>query len=196
MNVSRTNIASRLAVALCLSLWLGVVQAGEWTLQALMGRLAEVESRRVGYTEERHMSMLGVPLVSAGELVYRAPDYLKKQVSEGGQGSYEIQGEQLRIEEDGEVRELPLSAHPALQAFVASFRATLAGDLATLQRFYRLSLSGSAADWTLTLVPTETSMARVIREVTIRGSGDRLLRVETLEQGGDSTVMTIRGETG
>jgi outer membrane lipoprotein-sorting protein len=186
----------RLGLWCVLLLWAGMAQAGDWSLQALMAQLAAVESRQVDYSEVRHLNLLGVPLQSRGELLYRAPDYLKKTVTEGGQGSYEIRGEQLRIEENGEVQELPLSAHPPLQAFVASFRATLAGDLTTLQRYYRLSLSGSAAAWTLTLVPTEPSMAAVIREVTIHGSGDTLQQVETLETGGDSSMMTMRGEDG
>ena len=112
---------------------------------------------------------------------------------EGGQGSYEIRGEQLRIDEYGQVRELPLDAYPAQMAFVASFRATLAGDLATLQRYYRLKLDGTPADWTLTLVPAEPAMAAVIREVVIRGRGAQLQQVTTREQGGDSSLLTIRG---
>ena len=82
-----------------------------------------------------------------------------------------------------------------LMAFVASFRATLAGDLATLQRYYRLKLGGGPDDWTLTLIPTETAMVAVIREVVIEGSGARLRRVTTLEQGGDSSLLTIRGDS-
>lgn len=187
--------ASRLGLWLCLALWLPAAQAGEWGLQALMAQLAAVESSRVEYTEERHISLLGMPLISSGELRYQAPDYLKKTVREGGQGSYEIRGEQLRIEEYGEVRELPLDASPALMAFVASFRATLAGDLATLQRYYRLTLDGSPADWTFTLVPTEPAMATVIREVVIRGGGVQLRQVTTREQGGDSSVLTIRSDS-
>jgi hypothetical protein len=196
MKTGQTATSLRLGAWLLLLCYAGGAQAADWSLQTLMGQLAAVESRRVSYSEERHLSLLGVPLQSSGELIYRAPDYLKKTVDEGGLGSYEIDGDRLRIEESGEFRELPLSEHPALEAFVASFRATLAGDLLTLQRYYRLALSGSASDWTLTLVPTELSMATVIREVTIRGSGDRLHQVETLEAGGDSSTMMIRGVGG
>lgn len=195
-NGRATAASRRYAAWLALLLWSAGVQAGDWSLQTLMAQLAAVESRQVGYSEVRHLSLLGVPLQSRGELYYRAPDYLKRSVTEGGQGSYEIDGEQLRIEENGEVRELPLSTHPALQAFVASFRATLAGDLVTLQRYYTLELRGTATDWSLTLHPTEPSMSAVIREVTIHGSGNVLQRVETLERGGDSSVMTMRGEGG
>jgi hypothetical protein len=193
MKSDRIKVPSRLVLWFFLVLWLPGAQAGEWTLKALMAQLAAVESNRVEYTEERNISLLGVPLYSAGEVLYRAPDYLKKTVREGGQGSYEIRGEQLRIEENGQVRELPLDAHPALMAFVASFRATLAGDLAALQRYYRLKLAGEPSNWTLTLIPTEPSMAAVIRDVVIHGSGAQLEQVTTREQGGDSSLLTIRG---
>ncbi len=160
-----------------------------------MGQLAEVEQSRVEFDEERRVSLLGVPLHSSGELLYRAPDYLKKSVQKGGQGSYEIHGESLRIDEPGGVRELPLDAHPALQAFVASFRATLAGDLVTLQRYYHVTFKGERSAWILTLVPRNSAMANVIREVEIRGNGTHLQEVTTLEQGGDSTLLTIRRES-
>ncbi len=187
---------ARLILGLCLSLWLAGAQAGEWSLQTLMAQLAEVKQSRVDFDEERRISLLGVPLRSSGELLYIAPDYLKKIVHKGGQGSYEIDGERLRIEEDqGGEREVTLDAQPALQAFVASFRATLAGDLATLQRYYRVTFDGEAKAWVLTLVPRDKAMARVIREVEIRGKGIHLQQVTTLEQGGDSTVLTIRGDS-
>lgn len=197
-----TGTTSRRAAAvwhivfwLCLSLWSVAGQAGEWSLQVLMARLAEVEQSRVRYEEVRQISLLGVPLRSSGELWFRAPDYLKKSVYEGGQGSYEIEGERLRIEERGAVREMAIDAHPVLQAFVASFRATLAGDLATLQRYYHLSLEGGPSAWTLKLLPRSAEMASVIREITIRGSGKQLQEVFTLEPGGDSSLMTIRGDS-
>lgn len=165
--------------------------AADWSLQGLMQRLAAVESRHVEYREERLFGILQVPLQSHGELYYQAPDHLKKTVLEGGHGSYEIRGERVRIEQQGEAHELHLSTQPVLAAFVASFRATLAGDLDTLRRYYLLDLEGTDADWILTLTPADPSMASAIKEVTIHGSGAALRRVEILEPWGDSRVMTI-----
>lgn len=194
MRVNRKSIA-RAALAAWLLLCGASVHASAWGLAQLMEQLATVESRRVGYSEVRHIELLGMPLQSSGELIYRAPDYLKKTTVQGGEGSYEIDGELLRIDSGGERRELPLDSHPALAAFVASFRATLAGDLATLQRYYRVTLEGTAEAWRLGLEPTESTMAMVVRRVVIEGSGKRLLQVETMEAGGDRSVMTIRGES-
>lgn len=189
------------AISYRLSFWLILllspgVNAGEWSLPSLMAQLASVESRHSDYVEVRHMSLLGVPLKSEGELHFRFPGYLKKTVTKGGEGSIELLGDRLWIEQYGKVTETPLSQHPALEAFVATIRATLAGDLLTLQQYYRLTLSGSAEAWSLTLIPADASMGVVIREVIVHGSGSDLQRFETLETSGDSSVITIRGESG
>jgi len=74
---------------------------------------------------------------------------------------------------------------------VESIRAPLAGDLATLNRFYKISFGGSERNWLLALVPTEPNMARLVRFIRIRGSGDRIDRIEIEETGGDVSLMTI-----
>ena len=42
-----------------------------------------------------------------------------------------------------------LQDYPVLWAFVESIRSTLAGDLQSLNRFYRVELDGSERDWRL-----------------------------------------------
>jgi hypothetical protein len=79
-------------------------------------------------------------------------------------------------------------------AFVESVRSTLAGDLQTLQRFYTVALEGGESSWRLKLRPRDPEMQAVIDEIRISGSGTWINRIETLEAGGDRTVMKIKRE--
>lgn len=179
---------SLLALLLLLPLTL---QAGSFTLSQLMALFSGVQSRSASYTEEQSLALLEVPLESHGTLTFRAPDILEKQVANGG-GSYRVAGQQLQVEQGGELRQIALDSYPALAAFVASFRATLAGDQQTLERYYKVGLEGGQGNWTLTLVPTQSDMAAVIKTITIHGSGNQIDLIETAEQSGDTSRMQLR----
>lgn len=175
-------------------LWLWLLPlsacAESWSLTQLMAQFAGVEERHARYEETQYLSILEVPLVSTGTLHFRSPDKLVREVDDGGV-SFRVDGEQLLIRQGGEQRRIALDSHPALAAFVASFRATLAGDLETLRHYYHVTLEGQARDWTLLMRPRQGEMALVVRAVRIEGQFDRVVRIETEEQGGDRTVMTL-----
>lgn len=166
------------------------IQAAPVSLPELMRLFAQVERRSVSYTEQQYMDFLDMPLQSSGTLTFRAPDYLEKSVDNRG-GSYRVQGQQLQVEQNGELRSIALESYPALAAFVAAFRATLAGDTQTLQHYYQTDLQGERQDWTLSLIPTQPDMARVVREIRLHGEGGRIHLIETLEQGGDHSRMQL-----
>jgi hypothetical protein len=87
-----------------------------------------------------------------------------------------------------------LSAHPEIGAFVESIRATLAGDLPTLSRFYRITLEGGPEEWHLRLEPTDEKMREMVRSIHIDGSGRSVRGVEILEADGGRSVMTISSD--
>ena len=72
------------------------------------------------------------------------------------------------------------------------WRATLAGDLAELERHYKTEFSGTRASWSLRLVPREARVQRAVDSITLGGAGARLTKVDTLEANGDRSVMTIQ----
>jgi hypothetical protein len=167
------------------------LQAGAFELSQLMGLFSGVESRSARYTEEQTLAVLDVPLESHGTLTFRAPDTLEKTVANGG-GSYRVKGRQLTIEQGGEQRQIALDSYPSLAAFVASFRATLAGDRETLERYYHIVLQGQRDDWTLTLKPKLDDMASVIESISLHGSEDTITLIETVERSGDVSRMHLR----
>ena len=163
-----------------------------WGLQDLMQSLAAVKSVEAGFRERKELAVLKEPLVTTGVLRYRAPAYLKKQTLEPEPQSYEVDEDWLTIDTLAEGRRLVnLDAYPAIRASVEAIRATLAGDLPTLERYYRARLEGRAEGWTLRLEPTSKALADFVTEVVIRGRRHQVLGVETVETGGDRSVMTI-----
>jgi hypothetical protein len=78
---------------------------------------------------------------------------------------------------------------------VESIRSTLAGDLATLTRFYEVKLDGEERRWRLLLKPRDPQMQELVSEIRMSGSRNWIEVVEIVETNGDRSVMTIARET-
>lgn len=167
--------------------------AQTWDLHTLMQQMAQVPSSKTRFVETRHIALLTAPLELKGSLSYERPDRLSKHVQAPFDEVLSVEGDALTVlnKTKGEKRVISLREQPAAGALVASVRATLAGDLAQLQRHYRVELGGTRAAWTLRLVPRSAQVKGYVEAITLTGADARLSRIETLETGGDRSVMTI-----
>jgi outer membrane lipoprotein-sorting protein len=167
--------------------------AQTWELPALMQEMARVPASRARFVEVRHMALLTQPLELKGSLTYERPHRLAKHVQSPVDELLSVDGDTLTVldQAKGEKRVIPLREQPAAGALVASVRATLAGDLAELERHYQVKLSGTRAAWNLRLVPREAQVRRAVDSIALAGAGARLDRLEVLEGNGDRSVMTI-----
>jgi hypothetical protein len=104
-----------------------------------------------------------------------------------------IDGVRLTLERPGEKgkRTISISQAPGVAALVESIRATRAGDLAALRRYYALEVEGSREQWTLRLRPLEDPVATFVRSIEISGAEARVARVAVEEASGDRSVMEI-----
>jgi outer membrane lipoprotein-sorting protein len=166
-----------------------------WDLAQLMAELARVETSRARYSEVKRVSMLKEPLILSGTLSYARPDRMEKRQTSPFAEVIRVEGERLTVERDGRTRSISLRGAPLIDALVESLRATLAGDAAALRSLYAVSVDGAQPRWRLLLTPRDPELAGAVRRITIAGSGARLSRIEILEPGGDSTVMTIRDDS-
>ncbi len=182
-----------LALALLLGPPGGALAAG-WDVPALMALLAEHPEGRVPFREETTLSVLDAPLVSTGELVFRAPGRLERHTVQPRAESQVIDGDELTVERDGSRRRLRLSQYPELQALIQALRGTLLGDQALLEQHYQLQLQGSAASWRLVLTPRQERLGRWVTQILVEGQRNRVLRVDTLQADGDRSVITIDPE--
>ena len=178
--------------ALCALLCALPVRAADWDLAALMEDLAARSSGHARFVEKKHLALLDQPLEQRGELSF-GPGRLEKLTLSPRRERMLVDGDTLTIEpaEGKRPRRLRLQDYPVLWGFVESMRATLTGDLATLQRFYAVELRGPRADWELTLAPRVQAMRAVVEVIRIRGSGRRIERVEVNEALGDRSVMQV-----
>ncbi len=167
--------------------------AAEWGIEQLMRSLGQVKSARANFVERKYLAVLDQPLVQSGTLVYTAPGRLEKFTARPRPETLVLEQDKLILENKarGERRTLVLQEHPAIWAFVESFRATLAGDLQTLNRFYRTDLEGDETRWRLTLRPSEPRMQALVSEIRIEGSRSRLRTIEITETVGNRSVMTM-----
>jgi outer membrane lipoprotein-sorting protein len=167
-------------------------------LAQLMQELSQVRSARGRFIERKYLAMLNAPLESSGTLLYAAPGRLEKHTLSPRQESLILEGETLVIDnkDTGQRRSFSLQEHPVVWAFVESIRSTLAGDLATLQRFYEVSLEGDARAWRLRLKPKEARMRQAASEIRVGGSGTWVNLIEIFQAGGDRSVTVVTREAG
>ena len=164
-----------------------------WGVEQLMQGLGRVPSVKGKFVERKYLAMLTAPLDSSGTLVYTAPGRIEKNTVTPKPERLVLDQDTLTVEypERGQRRVLALQNYPAVWAFVESIRSTLAGDLQTLNRFYRASVAGSEEQWRLSLKPVDGKMQSVVQEIRIEGRRDRVRTIEIVEMQGDRSVMTI-----
>ena len=174
----------------------GAAVSGAWGLPQLMQSLSRVTSSQGKFTERKYLSVLIAPLDSSGTLLFQAPDHLEKHTLKPKAESLVLDRGVLTIDSKARNirRTLVLQEYPAVWAFVESIRSTLAGDLPTLQRFYKIKLKGNAAKWNMQLLPLDSKMRNVMSEIVISGRGARVTGIETTEPNGDHSIMTVVGQ--
>lgn len=186
----------RLLIGLLAGLAGAPVFAADWGVEQLMQALGQVKSSRAQFVERKHLAILTAPLESSGTLIYTAPGRLEKHTLAPRRESLVLEGDRLTLENKdlNRRRTFALQDQPVIWSFVESIRSTLAGDLATLRRFYQVSLDGGELEWRLTLKPVEADMQGVVSEILIGGSRNRVDTIEIVETQGDRSVMTITAD--
>ena len=164
----------------------------------LMQMLASVESANARFVETRHSALLKSPLVLQGTLAYRRPDRVEKHVQSPYDESITVEGGRLTLENRTrkQKKTIAVSGAPGLAALIESIRATRAGDLAALQRYYALQVEGSREQWTLTLKPLDAQIAGYVSSIALSGSETRIGRIMIEEASGDRSVMEIEERAG
>jgi outer membrane lipoprotein-sorting protein len=167
-------------------------------LEPLMAALARNGPGTVRFAETKTSAYLKAPIESSGTLTYAAPARLEKRTLLPREERFAVDGDTVVVENPARKTrfELRLGEYPAIRAFVESIRGTLAGDLASLQRYYRVELVGAWSDWQLHLLPSDPQMAELVQKVVIGGVGGEVRRIEILEASGDRSVMTITSPKG
>lgn len=169
-----------------------MANAEQWELPQLMEAMAQVPAHQGQFTEKKTLALLKTPLESSGTLDYRRPAFVEKHVISPQDETLTVNGDELSWQTAQQKRKLNLRNNLPVWAFVEAIRATLAGDLKTLQRFYEVRLEGTQARWKLSLTPSDDAMRRRVQSIKIEGADNRMTLVDVLEVGGDRSVMNIK----
>ena len=162
-------------------------------LRALMSLLAKTKEGRATFVEERHVNGFDSALRTSGELYFKAPDVFERRALKPAAESMLVNGNQMTLARGGTKRTMALDAAPEAQAIVGAIRGTLTGDAATLERYFKVGLSGAADEWLLDLQPLDAQLQANVRNVQLRGRQGVVESVEIWFASGDRSVMTIRG---
>lgn len=167
--------------------------ASSWDVQQLMQGLAQAKEAKGKFIEKKFLSVLNQPLESSGTLLFKAPGHLEKHTLAPKVESLVLDQGVLTIDSKARniKRTLVLQEYPAIWAFVESIRSTLAGDLPTLERFYKIELEGGPTHWQMLLLPIEPKTREVMREIRISGRGSWVERIEAFEPNGDHSLMEV-----
>ena len=172
------------------SLAASLALGADFSLATLMQALARIEHLEADYQEHKTLAILNTPLVLSGTLRYRAPHYIEKKSTDGERFIIDEDWLTLENPEQGR-RQFSLVGNRELQSFAAALRGLLSGDLALLERYYKVTLSGSAEAWRLEMRPLDARSAEFIELITASGRADRIQQLEILEPNGDHSIMTI-----
>ncbi|MES2356416.1 MAG: outer membrane lipoprotein carrier protein LolA [Pseudomonadota bacterium] len=168
-----------------------------WDVKALMRDLAQVKSAKATFVEQKYLSILTKPLESSGTLIYTAPDRLEKHTLLPKPESMILERDSITLENKtkNQRRTVMLQDYPVIWTFVESIRSTLAGDLETLNRFYKVKLEGNSNEWHLSMAPSQRAMQDVVSEIRIDGNKNRIKTITINEASGDRSVMKINEDS-
>jgi len=163
-------------------------------LDRLMTLLAQRQHGHVSFVEEHFLAVLDRPVESSGELLYDAPDRLEKRTLKPKPETVILEHGVITAHRGHRTYVLNLSDYPQIVPLIDSIRATLAGDRASLEHFFKVTLDGSLEHWTLLLLPIDSSVAKSVKQIRIEGVQDAIHTVEIQQADGDRSLLTIGPE--
>lgn len=195
-KVARGTRVARAAWATMLAAFLATATAVAATapaqdLDQLMGLLAQRQHGHVSFTEQHFLAVLDRPVESSGELLYDAPDRLEKRTLKPKPETLVLQHGVITAQRGRHTYTLNLSDYPQVVPLIDSIRATLAGDRASLEHLFKVTLDGTLEQWTLLLLPSDSAVAKSVRQIRIEGARDAIHTVEIQQADGDRSLLTI-----
>jgi outer membrane lipoprotein-sorting protein len=189
------RVASATLLLVCLLLELNPARAeqgGDAVLDALLARLAKIESLIAHFSEEKQMALLAVPLRSQGTLYYAKPRLLARHTQSPQKSSLVLRGDKLEFGDAAHSESMGLDAQPAVRVLVDTFVSVLSGDRAQLSKLAQLEVESLPAEgWRIHVTPRDPAVLRIVRKMSFEGKGPELSRMELLDANGDRTLTNF-----
>jgi hypothetical protein len=160
----------------------------EW----ILSRIARPAPSSTPFVEVRGSRLLKNPLRLSGEYGRPDDDTLVREVRAPYAEKTTLRAGEAVIERAGQApRRFALSRAPELAGLQNSFGALLAGDVAALQRHYRLQTEGTRQRWVLTMTPKDAALQKRMREIVLFGRGAELRCIEARPAGQGDVQRTL-----
>lgn len=186
---SFNSLLARIAVVVLLLS--PALAAGAVALEEILRNTAVAPPSRVCFVEERHNTLLREPLVITGYLEYRGDGKLSKVVQAPFKESFVLDGDTIELTRDGETRQISLRKGRPMMTMLNGIEALLAGDIRVLQRVFETKISGSADDWTLTLLPESRRMRNRLQRIIVSGNAKTIASIQFELENDERQLMRI-----
>jgi hypothetical protein len=165
-------------------------------LDKLFALFATQGERRKAFVERRHSVLFRNPPETRGTLYFKPPTLLEREVTSPRREKVRIEGENVTLwteDEGGKVleRKASLATIPQLANLVLTIRSTLAGDLATLRKMFRVTLQAPLPKWRIELTPIDEPVANAVSMITMSGDRGEVDRIQFTETSGDRTELLL-----
>jgi hypothetical protein len=170
----------------------GTAHAATWGLPDLMHDLAQVHAASARFTERKTIQALSAPLLVSGTLRYVAPDYVRKTTLQPVPEDFVLDHGQIMMTGPDQKQQVFAEAgNPMIGGLVEGVRATLAGDLPALTRYYTVQFSGDPAQWQILLRPKDKNAAHFLTWMIIQGADQKITAIDTQNANGDHAEMGV-----
>ena len=167
-------------------------------LHAVLREFSSMPGLVAEFREEKHLALLREPLVSQGILYFAPPGRLARKVHTPVPSTLIADERRLWYSGSGEEGWIDLDANPTAAAFVSTFRLLLTGDVAGLEKSFKIQLTqpNSASEqefsreqsWELLLEPRSENLKRMLRWIRIRGASGSISELRIFDAAGDESV--------
>lgn len=186
----RRRALAMLFAALLTAPSIGWSQAG-FDLTQLMRALAGVRSGQASFVETRTVSMLDRTLTSTGRLSFEAPDSFVRETLRPTRERVAVVGNQVTMSFGQRSRTMALDSAPEAAVIIEAIRGTLTGNRDAIEKHFTATVSGSAAKWSLELVPLESKLRALVTSIQVSGRQSLVREVVVAMADGDRSVMSI-----
>jgi outer membrane lipoprotein carrier protein len=188
-------------VEIIFALLLGIAGAPAQTnvpfsLEQISGAMAKAQTVFTRFVQERHLSLFDEPLRSEGFLCFQKPGRVRWETTVPYKSILVSDGSGVAQFEwtDEKWQKLDLGLGDALQNVVTQIAGVMDGRFASDQHGYKASVTNSAEEFVITLVPQNETMRKMMAAIEVHLAADlkATRRVVLRENGGDYTDIQFR----
>ena len=168
-------------------------------LADLFTQFRAMRGMSASYAEEKHLSLLAVPLTSSGRLHYMTDadgthGRLVRVVEKPEPSKLSVTEQELRVTDKRGTQVIDLRQSDRVRLFVTSLMQVFRGDHKSLRHHYDVRYAPDPQQpraWRLDLTPKRAPLDKILAKLALHGEGPAVTRIVLLEPSGDRTVTKV-----